>query len=184
MGRHDAFCFTSYRWVPSARVNEYTAPLFYSATYAYVRADDTRFDNNLAAINDPAIHVATIDGEAAAFIKAQDYPLATAYSMPQNTDVSFLLQAVVDKKADVTFMNPLVVMGYLESHPNVLKRVVVEEPIQINSHSFAFAKGEHDLLSMFDVVLDELHQDGTMDRILDKYESIPNSFVRVKRVLP
>lgn len=181
-GRYDAFCLTTYRWAPSARVMEYTDPLFYTTTNAYVRVGDDRFDANLKAINDPNVRVATIDGEAASFIRMQDFPKSQAYSMPQSTDISLLLETVANKKADVTFSNPLVVMGYLAAHADVIKMVKTTKPIRIHSHAFAFDKGEHDLTSMFNVLVDELHQDGTMDRILDKYESIPDSFVRIKKV--
>jgi len=72
--RYDSLCLTAYRWGPSARVMEYTNPIFYSTTNVYVRANDTRFDNDLNLINDENVTIATIDGEAAQFIKESDFP--------------------------------------------------------------------------------------------------------------
>ncbi|HAX91516.1 MAG TPA: hypothetical protein DCY07_04820 [Rhodospirillaceae bacterium] len=179
-GRYDAFCLTAYRWAPGTRAMEYTTPLFYSTTSAYVRTDDHRFDTDLSLINDPSVTMATIDGEASTFIRAADYPKSTAYSMPVSTDPALLLETIATKKADVALSNPLMVMPYLVANPNVLRRVETPAPLRIYSHALSFAKGEHDLLSMFNIVIEEMIVDGTMDRILDPYEKIPNSFVRLK----
>lgn len=178
-GRYDAFCFTAYRWLPSTRAMEYTNPIFYSTTNAYTRANDKRFDNNPASINDPKITVATIDGEASTSIKDEEFPKAKTFSMPQNSDMAQLFEAVTSGKADVTVANPLMVMPYLIGKPNALHRVEVRRPIRIYGHALAFGKGEHNLLTMFNTALDELITSGFVDQVLDKYEKVPNSFVRI-----
>jgi len=183
-GRYDAFCLASYRWEPSARVMEYTIPIYKSTTDAYVRADDHRFDADLKAINDPSVKVAIVDGgEASAFIRAADFPASTAHSLPANTDPSFLLESVATKKADVSLSNPLMAMPYLASNPDKLRRIEGHAPIRAYSHALSFGKGEHDMVSMFNVAIDGMHDDGTINKILDKYEKIPNSFVRIKSPL-
>lgn len=179
-GRYDAFCLTAYRWLPAAYLMDYTSPIFYSATVPYVRADDTRFDADLAAANNENVTVATVDGEAAHFIKEQSFPRAKSYSLPQNADVSTMFEAVTTKKADVTFANPLMAMPYLVAHPGVLKAVHQDKPLRYFVHAFAFGKGEAKLLTLFDMAVDDMRDDGTLDRILDKYESIPGSFLRIK----
>ncbi len=183
-GRYDVYCQPGYRWVPATRSMEYSVPVFYTTTNAYVRADDTRFDADLKAINDPAIKVSIIDGEAAQRLREEDFPLSGISSMPQNTDISFLFEAVASKKADVVFANPLMIMPYLLSNPNVLRRVTGHPSIRVHSHAFGFGKGEHDLVSMFNVTLEEMNNSGATAKILNKYEDIPDSFVRVKRVAP
>jgi ABC-type amino acid transport substrate-binding protein len=180
-GRYDVFCQPGYRWVPAARGMDYGEPVFYSATSAYVRADDVRFDNDLTAINDPSVRVATIDGEAGAFLRESDFPKSSATAMPQNTDISFLFEAVASGKADVVFANPLMIMPYLLSNPGKLKRIESNKPLRIHSHAFGFGKGEQDLANLFNLVMEEMLDDGTVDRILSSYEKIPDSFVRLKR---
>jgi len=179
-GRYDAFCFTSYRWVPSARAMDYTSPLFYMTTDAYVRADDNRFDADLKSINKPEIKVATIDGEAAVTIRENDFPQSSVFTMPSNSDMGLVLESVKTRKADVALVNPVQAMPYLLSHKNDIKRVEGHTPIRVWSLGLGVGKGEPDLLSMLNLALDEMHLDGTIDKILDKYEAIPNSFVRVK----
>jgi len=99
--------------------------------------------------------------------------------MPQNTDISLLMEALASGKADVVLANPLMVMPYLSSNPDKVRRIESQKPVRIYSHAFAFGKGEHDLESMFDIVLDEMILNGDVDKILSKYEAIPNSFVRI-----
>ena len=76
----DAFCLTTYRWSTLARVFDYTDPVFYSTTDAYVRGDDTRFDKDLAAINNNQITVAVIDGEGGENIRHEDFSASKSYS--------------------------------------------------------------------------------------------------------
>ncbi len=179
-GRYDALCFSTYRWLPSARAMEFTDPLFYSTTSIYVRKNDKRFNGEIANINSPSITVATIDGEASTAIHDEDFPQAKTLSMPQSTDLSMMLESVALKKADVAFANPLVVMPYMLSKPDALKKIKTKVPLRINGHSFAIGKGEHDLLTMLNAAIVELHASGFIDAVLDKYEKVPDSFVRVK----
>jgi len=145
-----------------------------------VRGDDKRFDNNLSAINNSKISIATIDGEGGEVIRNEDFPYAKIYSMPQDTPLSMLLESVGDKKADVTFANPLMAMPYLLAKPGSIKRVTSQNPIRAYAHALAFGKGEQEMISTFNVVLDEMLNSGVIDQILDRYEKIPHSFVRVK----
>lgn len=180
-GRYDSFCFTSYRWSPAARVMEYTQPLYFSTTNIYTHIDDTRFDSDTQNINTAETKIATIDGEASTFIQKTDYPKASVISLPQSTDFSLLLETVATRKADLTFSNPLMVMPYLAANPNKVKRIDGTKPLRTYAHAFAFQKGEHNLTSMFNLVLQNMLDDGTVDTILDTHEVIPNSFVRVAK---
>ena len=179
-GRFDAFCFTSYRWLPSAKVMDYSIPLFYSTAKAYVRADDTRFDNDLSAVNDPLTTVATLEGEASVTIRENMFPKSRQFSLPVNTDYSLVMEALKTKKADVVFSNPIMVMPYVAANASSIKLANQGQPVSIYSHTFGFAKNEQALLNMFNATFDEMITDGTINKIIDKYEVIPNSFVRVK----
>ena len=179
--RYDALCVAGYRWVPMARALEYSVPLFYTTTHAYARADDLRFDNNLQAIDDPTVKIVITDGaEASSFIRSELFPHSGAYSVPGNQEQSFLLEAVATRKADIALFNVMEAMPYLVSNPDKLRRIPAENSLKAFAHAFSFGKGEHALTSMFDVALTEMLTDGTIDKILDKYEAIPDSFVRIK----
>lgn len=180
-GRFDAVCFSLYRMATMAREADFTTPLFYSSTGAFVRANDARFDGNLPAINDDKVTVATIDSEMSQFIAAEDYPKAKTLSMPQSTDLSQMLLAVESGKADVAFSNGLVASGYLKANPGKLRNIAADHPIRTFSHGFMFAKGQNDFGKMLDVTLAEMHDHGVIQKILSKTDPEGKSYLRVAK---
>ncbi|MGE4351181.1 MAG: transporter substrate-binding domain-containing protein [Bdellovibrionales bacterium] len=179
-GRYDAFCFTAYRWSPWAKIVEYSRPLYYSTTDVYVRADDHRFDGKLEAINAPNVTVSTVDSSGSQFLRGECFPKTKNYSMASDTNLSLVFEAVATNKADVTISNPLVAMPYLVANPGKVRRLEDVPSLRAYGHAVSFAKGEQDLRAMFDIAFDEMITDGTMDKILDRYEAIPNSFIRAR----
>ncbi|MGD9649742.1 MAG: substrate-binding periplasmic protein [Dongiaceae bacterium] len=177
-GRFDAFCFTSYRYSPLARVMDYSLPVFYTATGVYVRSNDHRFDNNFSAINDPAVTLATIDGEMSQFIARDDFPNAKTLSLPQSTPLSDMLQNVVTNKADVAFSNSAIAAPYLVANPGQLRNIAVDKPIRVFGHGFGLKAGEHELKAAIDIVFAEMLNDGTVEKILARHEKAPGSILR------
>ena len=178
--RYDAVCFSYYRYSQALMAADFSAPLFYSGTSVFVRADDHRFDKSLTGINSPDVKIATIDGEMSQFIAADDYPKAKTVSMPQLTDLSQMMKNVETKKADVAFVNSVVAAGYLKANPGKLRNVTAA-PIRLFSHGMVFAKGQYDLVRMIDLTIAEMHDHGVIDKILDKYDPSRKSYLRVAR---
>ena len=48
--------------------------------------------------------------------------------------------------------------------------------------AYLVSKNSPKLKSMLDIAVQELIGNGDVDRVLDKYEEFPNSFIRVPRV--
>lgn len=177
--RYDAVCFSGYRYAGGIAVADFSVPIFYSATDVFVRADDTRFDKDLSAINDPSVTISTIDGEMAQFIVEQDFPKAKTLSMAPFTDLNQMMLNVETGKADVAFQNAIVAKGYLDAHPGKLKNIAHQKPIRIFSHGFMLPKGEYDLVRMFDLTIAEMHDHGAINKILDKYDPNDQTYLRV-----
>ena len=178
-GRYDAVCFTFYRYSQAAPVADYSIPLFYSSTGVYVRTDDARFDSGISSLDDPAVTLATIDGEMSQFIAAENFPHAKTLSLPQMTDLSQMLENVVSKKADAAFVNNPVAEGYLKANPGKLKEIKLGRPLRVFSHGFMFPKGEYDLVKMFDLTLQEMHDHGAIEEIMKKYDPAGHTYMRV-----
>ena len=51
--------------------------------------------------------------------------------------------------------------------------------LRVFANSYAFRMGEDKFKAMIDVAIDELVFEGTIDRILKKYETVPSQFLRV-----
>jgi len=178
--RFDALCFTLYRWTPAARAVDYSRELMCSPTYIYVRKDDKRFDKDLTALNNSKISVGSIDGEGSDNIAADDFPKMSVVSMPQSTDLSQLMLGLIDKKYDVVFANPIMVKNYVDKNPDKIKNISLK-PLRYYCQGFAFKKGEQDLINTLNIGFEEMLNFGIIDKILDKYEYTPNTFLRIKQ---
>jgi ABC-type amino acid transport substrate-binding protein len=64
-GRYDAVCSSVFNRAPLARQADFTTLFMYTPVGIFVRADDHRFDKNVAAINDQSVTVASLDGDTA-----------------------------------------------------------------------------------------------------------------------
>jgi ABC-type amino acid transport substrate-binding protein len=78
---------------------DFSVPIMYSVVHAYVRVDDTRFDQDLGLINSPNIKISTIDGEAAELIADAKFPQAQQLALPQMSSLSEMMLNVVNNKA-------------------------------------------------------------------------------------
>lgn len=169
-GRYDAIC--SPVWANSTRAQfaEFTQPFFYSGIGVYVRADERRFGNGLEGINSDGVTLATIDGEMTSIVADQDYPEAKRVALPQNSDVSQVLLNVMNRKADVTFVEPYVAEEFMKSHPGALRNLVALKPVRIFPNTMIVAKGNYALKGLLDVMVSEMTNSGRADRLIAKYD--------------
>lgn len=161
---------------------DFITPIFYSPVKAYVRANDNRFDNNLSKINDANVKISVMDGEMSSIIASSDYKDAKQVSLPQASDVSQLLLEVSGGKGDVTFIEPAVALAFIAKNPGKIKEVKGVGAVRAFPTAYLVSKNSPKLKSMLDIAVQELIGNGDVDRVLDKYEEFPNSFIRVPRV--
>ena len=178
-GRIDAFCVGPWPNSARARQVDFVQPIFYQPLYAYARADDLRFDNNLDAINNPNITVATIDGEMSSMIAVKDFPQAKTMQLPQLSTASEPMLNIVDKKADVAFTDPVSFAEYDTKNPGKLRRIPSKMPIRVFGVPLAIARGQDELRRMLDTSTIELLSSGQIEKIIVKYEQYPGTLLRV-----
>jgi ABC-type amino acid transport substrate-binding protein len=179
-GRYDAICASVFN-IPRGGKIDYTTPYIYVPSYAYVRPDEKRFDKDLNAVNDPNVTIAILDGEGSSTIASRFYPKAKRYALPQTSEISQMLLAVADKKADVGFVLPTVYDQFNKNNPGKLKQVAGKDPFYVFSVSFALAPGQRELKNMLDFMMKQIVVSGEMDKIIDKYETKPGTFLRVAK---
>ena len=148
---------------------DFTVPLAYSAVGVYVRSNDNRFDNNLEALNSTNIKFSTIDGEMGESIAKQDFPLAQRVGLPQAAPVSDMLLNVAQGKADVTFVENIIASEYTQKNPGQIKNLTSKSPIRLWKNSMMYKKGESNFGSTLDVALQELIDNGFVNKLLIKY---------------
>lgn len=177
-GRTDAHCSGAWTNAVRGKFIDHTTPLFYNPLYAYVRADDTRFDKKIQDINSPVVTISLVDGESAQTIAESDFPRAKTFSLPKGSEGTQMLLNVITGKADVTFTDPEMFHKFELNNPGKLKKIPAPFPIRLFGVSLWVAKGENALLSSLDTGINQLLWTGVFDRILDQYESTPGAYVR------
>lgn len=179
-GRYDAICGSAFN-IPRAGKTDYTTPYIYVPTYGYVRPDEKRFDKTLEAVNKTGVTISILDGEGSSAIASRLYPQAKQYSLPQTAEISQMLLAVADKKADIGFVLPSVFEQFDKANPGKLRQVASKSPLYVFSVSFAIRPGEQEFKNMLDIMIKQMVVSGEMDRIIDKYETKPGMFLRVTK---
>lgn len=157
-------------WPNSARAREavFSIAPMNSVLYPYVKTGDTRFDGNLSKLNSNQFSISALDGEMAQFIAKDDYPLAKLNALPQTSSYAEVFLNIVNGKADITFVEPSAANDFLKSNAGKIERVG-NTPVRTFGNSFAFVRGQESMVSMWNVALGELINDGTVARTLEKY---------------
>ena len=131
-------------WPSAARAKsaDFTSAIYYSPVYAYVRAEDVRFDGSLQIANSSDVTIATLDGELSAIIAASDFPNASIESLPQGREVAQLLLQLSSGKADITFVEPAIAEAYISKNPGEIRRVNDIAPVRVFPNTFLVKKGD------------------------------------------
>ncbi len=159
---------------------EFSQPVYYSAINAYVRADDYRFDRDIAVANNASYKLVTVDGETSQVIASRQFPNAKTLQLPQSTDVTLMLLNVADGKGDMTFLEPSVASAYIKNNPGKVKSISTLKPVVVYGNVMLIKKGEFTFKSAVDNALIELLNNGFVDEVISNYEKeYPGGFYKV-----
>lgn len=165
-GRMDAFCTIVGPTAGRARSALFTHNLYYQPFRLYARVGDTRFDNNLAAINQSNVRTVSTDGTVPQRIARLRFPQAVEVALPNLTPESERFVHVATNKADITIASSQVFALYDQHNPGKLREVPLAVPLQYTGMALALPKGAHDLAAMLDTAIDEMVWTGRAAAIL------------------
>jgi len=177
--RCDVFCGGLWPNASRAKAGAFTIPINYSAITTWGRPGDTRFDHDLSLINSPPVRIATLDGAMEDLIAKTDFPKAHRVSLPELSSFALNLTNIANKKADVTFAEPMVVREFLKTNPGALRQIQPDKPLRIFGNSLVVKRSELELRDFLDVALKEVLNDGQVDKILAKYDPDGTTFYPV-----
>lgn len=175
----DAFCAGG--WANSKRAVhiDFTRPISYQGFSAFVRADDTRFDNNIDRANSEDIMASTIDGTTIEVVTESDFPKAKKVSSPQLTEVSNTLLDVSTGKADIAFVATYFGAEFMAKNPGKIRPVVLDRPLRAFGNVIAIKADQYRFKAMLDAATEELMNSGEINRIIAKGEKYPDNVYRV-----
>lgn len=166
-----------------AKAATLSIPLYYSQLYVYTRATETKFDNikNYDELNNADYIFTLVDGGTGKVLWENMFPISRKISLPENTDFGISFADVTSKKADLIIMEPYQAQRYLAKNPNSIKRLNLALPLKVYGNCFMFKKGEFEYEHMLNTILQDLINEGFVDKLIEKYEEYPNSFLRVNK---
>lgn len=166
----DTMCVTI--WPSPARYSGMTfsaRPAFYSALYAVARVDDHRFDKSLDAANNKDIKVTGIDGDCVADVVREKLPDATHVFLPASVSAAEFMMQLTTKKADLTFVDKAGINEFSKSNANQVRAIDSLGIIRVYGEHIPVKRGEYQLRDMIDMALLQLTNDGTIEKIVNKY---------------
>ncbi len=175
-GRYDMFCGILAISPSRSRVAAFTDPLFYVPYYAYVRNDEARF-SSISDMNNEKIRAGVIDGEIFQKMTRKHLPQSQEISHVNMTPNSQLFVDLETNKIDVFLHDPVLYAKYEKSNPDKVK-FAFEKPLELYPIGLAIDPNEQRLKNMLDVSIMALHNLGTIDSILDKYDYGPKTIYR------
>jgi ABC-type amino acid transport substrate-binding protein len=179
-GKEDALCTTLWASVARATRVLYTVPVQYSPLYLFARKDDTRFDGGLNLVNSEKTTVAIIDGSTMQAIVDSSFPKAKRFAVPASSEDGTVMMNVATRKADVAFLDEVMAGDYNKRNPqNMLRKVAGVTAIRTYPEPFSVAMNEWELREILNAAINELHNNGTIDRLISKYENTPGEIMRV-----
>ena len=170
-GKSDVHCAGVWATPARGRTMAFTDPITFLPSVAFVRADDKRFDFNIDAANSSDISIAIIDDDVSEEIATRDFPMAKRVSRAQIGAVEDLIFMVMSGKADITFDGPNRFGPFNATNPDKVRMVPTQKPVRIFPNTFAVDIHENELQNMLNTALHQMQDNGTVDRLLKKYQS-------------
>ncbi|MDD5586593.1 MAG: transporter substrate-binding domain-containing protein [Alphaproteobacteria bacterium] len=167
--RYDMVCTSIWPNASRALHASFTTPLNYSVTEAFVRSGETRI-KKLEDINDPAVTISTIDGEASETVARSDFPKAKTTGLPAMSDYGQLYNEMMGKKSDVVLHDLTSAREVMVKNPGKIKRLAPGKPLRVYPNSFMVPKGEEEFRDFLNLALEELINSGYVRSVMKKYK--------------
>ena len=179
--RFDAVCTPMWPEIPMARAAAFSTPMFYAGLSPMVRADNEKLANApLDRFNKEDVTFLTQDGNAIDILTREAFPKAKINAMPASMDGPTVLQELITGKADAILLDRNGEIEYNRNNPVKLKLVAKDQPVKLQAFVLVMRRDEMTLKDFLDNAIRELQNSGSLDRMLTKWESEPDTFLRVE----
>lgn len=167
-GKYDMICApvlllpaTAFKYLPGIRIM--TDPV---NIYADSSADLTGI-KTLKDLNDVRYAFVGMDGELGGIYAPKLFPKAKLNLLSMGSMPSQMFMELHTKKANFIVLTRLAAAAYLKDHPGKIKQVTTESILNSSVHQF-FPNDAYGLKANIDAIIEDMQQDGTMDRLLTK----------------
>ena len=177
--RYDMICTPMEIMSPRTKVIDFSTPIFFLPIYIVTRANDTRFDKADPDLNSPSVKIGVLEGDSGYNIVIEKFPKATKVFLKTGSDYPLLLEELKNNKSDLVLVSAETFEAYNEKNPGALKIAAGGGPFSILRVGFGLPQWDRSFKSLIDSAIDNLQDEGTLDKILDKYDPKRNIFLRL-----
>lgn len=158
--------------------SDFIDPLYYSPSHVFIRANDTRFGQDILAGNDPKFTLMYIEGTLTAQLHNQFFPKAQSVELPRVIRAPELLENLAAGEGDFIVSDVYNFGEFNAKSPGKIK-MVSDRPLTITPRAIAIKSGESELRMMLNYATLQLQFSGVMDQILDEYEKYSGMYYRM-----
>ncbi|MDB5478348.1 MAG: amino acid transporter substrate-binding protein family [Alphaproteobacteria bacterium] len=172
--RFDAMCAHVCIDARRTKAAYYSIPFLHEPVYLMTRADDHRYDNDLSKANTPDTKMVILRGSIFEFAANDYFPQAKTFDAGELNPESDIFMSILSKKADVTFNTGLSIQNFDKANPGQIKKV--GDPVRFCSGAFMLPLGDDRLKNLIDGGMNELIEDGQVERIIGKFLGKDNPY--------
>lgn len=180
--RFDVACTPMWPDIPLGRTVTFSIPFMYAGLSPMVRVDDERFKgDDLARLNQPDVKFLAQDGNALMAVTKAAFDKAQLMTVSSTVEGHVVIQEIYTKKADAMLGDANNIVEYNSSNDIKLRLVAPGKPVKVQEFSLAMGQSELRLKAFLDNAVQQLINDGSIDRMLTKWEQQPGLFLRVAK---
>ena len=180
-GRVDAICTPMWPDVAMSRVALFTGSLWYAGISPLVKANDTRFADDLERLNREDITFVTQEGNVIDFLTRQAFPKAGISAIAPSADGAQAVQEILTGKADALLTDRNAETEYNRTSSVPLRLVDRNHPVKYQPFTLVTGTDAPLLRDFLDSAIDDLINSGSINRLLDKWDQKPATFMRISR---
>ncbi len=168
-GRYDMICASLASFPANYGKMLFSRALFYDPIYIWGAADrDYTAITSVADLNDPKWRLAAMDGELGGIFAPVIMPKVTMDMVSQQAGAPGMLLDLQTHKADVVMLTKAAAQAFTLTNPGKLQQImpvpVAQYPIR-----FVFKPEDLQLKTVFDMVIEDMAADGTLQELIRKY---------------
>ena len=166
--RVDMMCSATFANSARARHVDFSTPAFYSLMYAWKSSKSEKTYKDFSDLDKPDVRFAFVDGTIPDKIVHRQFTHSQMVSSPDMTPISDLLEGLTTKKFDTMMIDEATVNDFMKKNPGSITKAI-DKPIAFFPDVMLLPAGETKLKAMVDNTINEMLYDGTIIKILAKY---------------
>jgi ABC-type amino acid transport substrate-binding protein len=166
-GQFDLSICATYRTIGRASAVAFTEPIFFLGNGGAIRKEDIQKITKITNLNDPALKIAVLQGQAMHEYARVHYPKAQLIVL-SGGDLTAPLLEVSSGRADIGFCNYLDVERYCEQHPELVN-IFKDDPIEVVPLAWAVRQNDLQWLNFINTSIDYMESTRRIKQWEEKY---------------